>query len=155
MSSPRLRWAAVVLALAGACALLLATQLLVWWSFPATEVFLTRATRCFDGECAASSLSWLGASAWWTRLSSATYGVGLLAALISVFVAAARAAGRVPRTAAASLLMAVATAIPCAIGTMLTFPPLGSSRTGPGSALYAAGLLLAAVAAVLARRSPK
>jgi hypothetical protein len=148
------RWTNVAIGVAAATALAFSTQL-PWWQFAEIEVFLTRARRCFEGECQnAAGMGWLDASLWWHRLASATFGVGLLAALLAVFVAGARAAGRWPRTASGSLLVAVGTAMGCAAATLITFPMLSEMGLGLGSPLYVVGLVLSAVAAGMARRKP-
>ncbi len=152
MSPTLSRWTSVACGVAAASALALSTQL-PWWSFAEVEVFLTRARHCFDQQCQAASMNWIGASLWWHRLSTAAFGVALLGAFLSVFVAGARAAGRVPRTAAGSLLVAVVTGTACGAATILMFPKFGDMRTGPGSLLYVVGLILAATGAGLARRA--
>ncbi len=116
------------------------------------DVLLTRGWRCFDGSCSRTTLHFLGASEMWHRVATATFGLALLAAFLSVFVAGARAAGRIPRTAAGSLLVAVVTGTACGAYTVLAFP-LTSMATGPGSLLYVAGLVLAATSAGLVRRA--
>lgn len=153
MSPTAARWASVAGGVAAACALAFAIQL-PWWSFAEAEVFLTRSQRCFGGECQeVKNLVWLGAPLWWHRLSTATFGIGLGAGLLALFVAGARAAGRTPRTAAGSLLVAVVTALGCGIGTLATFPKLGEFNLGAGPMLFAAGLVAAGLAAVLGRRA--
>ncbi|MEZ4360478.1 MAG: hypothetical protein R3B48_09870 [Kofleriaceae bacterium] len=144
----------MVCALGAACALAFAAQLVAWWSYPEAKVFLLRSARCFGGECQAAGHTWLGASAWWHRLSAATFGVGLAAALLAVAVAAGVASGRTPRTAAGSLLVAVITALACAVASVLTFPRLGPGLWSWGAPLYLLGLGLAAASAIAARRAP-
>jgi hypothetical protein len=152
MSPKAARWASVASGVVAAAALAFATQL-PWWSFAEVEVFLTRARHCFEGECRRTGLDWLGVSDWWHRLATAAFGVGLFTALIAVFVAGARAAGRVPRTAAGSLLVAVICSLGCGAATLSTFPQLGQMHLGVGPLLYIVGLIAAAVAALLARRA--
>ncbi len=151
MSPSLSRWSSVVLGVAAAAALVFSTQI-AWWSFGEVEVLLTRGWRCFDGECGRVPLNWLGASEWWHRTATATFGLALLAAFLSVFVAGARAAGRVPRTIAGSLLVAVITGTACGAFTVYDFPRYAEMSTGLGSLLYVAGLVLAAAAAALARK---
>jgi hypothetical protein len=153
MPPNRARWASVLCALAAASALVLSTQGLAWWSYSEAEVYLLRSQRCFGGECQAAGQTWLGASIWWHRLTAATFGVGLFAALLSVFVAGARAAGRIPRLAAGSLMVAVVTCIACAIGALITFPRLASPTWNWGPAVYAGGLGLAWISAFMVRRT--
>jgi hypothetical protein len=153
MSPTSARWTNVAIGVAAATALAFSTQL-PWWRFAEVEVFLTRARHCFDGECQRAGMEWIGASLWWHRLATSTFGVGLLAAFLALFVAGARAAGRWPRNASGSLLVAVVTAMACGAVTLLTFPKLTDMGLGLGSPLYVVGLVLSAVAAVMARRNP-
>jgi hypothetical protein len=153
MSPTSARWTNVVIGVAAATALAFSTQL-PWWQFAEVEVFLTRARHCFEGECQNAGMAWMGASLWWHRIATATFGVGLLAALLAVFIAGARAAGRSPRTASGSLLVAVVTGMVCAAITLFTFPMLSDMGFGLGSPLYVGGLVLSAAAAVMARRKP-
>jgi hypothetical protein len=148
----RARWALVACALVAACALLFSVESLAWWRFTEAQVFLTRSRRCFGGECQGADLTWLGASAWWQRFAAAAFGVGLFAALLAVFVAGARAAGRLPRTAARSLLVAVGTGVVCGAGALLTFPPLDHPRLGWGPLVFAVGLGFAVASAWMVRR---
>ena len=151
MSPTSARWTNVVIGVAAATALTFSTQL-PWWKFAEVEVFLTRARHCFDGECQRAGMDWIGASLWWHRLATSTFGVGLLASFLALFVAGARAAGRWPRTASGSLLVAVVTATVCGAVTLLTFPKLADMGLGLGSPVYVAGLVLSAGAALMARR---
>lgn len=146
------RWFSTGLALLAACALVAATQILPWWALPETSVYLTRSERCFGGgACDATGLAWLGASDWWVRLTSATYGLGLFGALLALFVAGARAAGRVPTTAAKSLLVNTVVALGCAIGTWLMFPRISPPAWAWGAPMYMLGLVISAVIAITTR----
>lgn len=153
MTSTYTRWLCVVVGVGAACALVLATQVTPWWSFTEAHVYLLRAERCFGGECQPAGLAWLSASAWWYRLGAATFGMGSFAALLAVFVAGARAAGRRPKTASTSLLLTVVLGLVCAAGAWLTFPKLAPLSWTWGPPLFALGLGLATASAVLARRA--
>lgn len=153
MSPTSARWTNVAIGVAAATALAFSTQL-PWWQFAEVEVFLTRARHCFDGECQRAGMDWMGASLWWHRMATATFGVGLLAGFLALFIAGARAAGRWPRTASGSSLVAVVTATVCGAVTLLTFPKLSDMDLGLGSPVYVVGLVLSAVAAGMARRKP-
>ncbi len=155
MSPTTARWTTVAIGVAAACALAFSTQQ-PWWQEGEFEVFLTRTLRCDETGCQSiAGMSWLGQdSLWWHRYITATFGVGLLAGFLALFVAGARAAGRHPRTASGSLLVSVVTALVCAALSLLAVPTmLQSMELGLGSPLYAGGLVLSAVAAVLARRA--
>lgn len=146
------RWLSTGLALLAACALVAATQLLPWWALPETAVYLTRSERCFGGGgCDATGLAWLGADAWWVRLATATYGLGLFGALLALFVAGARAAGRLPTTAAKSLLVNAVMALGCAVGAWLMFPRISPLAWAWGAPLYLLGLGLSVLIAVTTR----
>jgi hypothetical protein len=151
MAGRKARWITIGCALLAAIAVAFACQLVAWWSYSSAQVYLMRSRRCFGGECQTTDHAWLGASEWWHRLSAATFGVGLLAGLLAVFIAGALAAGRSPRTAAGSLLVAATTALPCALATMLTFPRLGPQQWSVGALLYVAGLGLATIVALRVR----
>lgn len=146
------RWPIVLGGLGAACALVVATQILPWWSFSEAVVYLTRAERCFGGECQATGMRWLGASAWWHRLAAAAFGAGLFTALLALFVAGARAAGRIPRLAAASLLVGVLTSLACGIGAWVSFPRLGPSQFAAGPLVFVLGLGACAAIAIAVRR---
>lgn len=152
MSPKAARWATVASGVAAAAALAFATQM-PWWTFAEAKVYLTKTLHCFGGECRPTGLGWLGVSDWWHRLSTAAFGVGLFTALIAVFVAGARAAGRFPRTAAGSLLVAVICSLGSGVATLSTFPQLGQMHLGLGPLLYIVGLIAAAITAILARRA--
>ncbi len=157
MSPTSARWTTVTIGVAAACALAFSTQL-PWWHEGEFEVFLTRTLRCDEAGCqAVLGTSWMGHDTlWWQRFITASFGVGLLAAFLAVCVAGARAAGRVPRTIAGSLLVAVVTAMVCAALSLVRVPTmLETMSLGLGSPLYVAGLVLSAVAGVLARRARK
>ncbi len=148
------RWWSTSIALLAAFALVAATQLLPWWALPETTVYLTRSERCFGGgACDAAGLAWLGASDWWIRLATATYGLGLFGALLALFVAGARAAGRVPVTAARSLLVNAVVALACALGSWVMFPRISPPSWAWGAPLYLVGLVLS-VAIAISTRAP-
>lgn len=148
------RWLLIAVSLAAACALVLSVQALPWWSFDGTDLYLLRSRRCFDGACQPASLAWLGASEWWHRWATSSFGLGLFAAFLAVFIAGARAAGRAPRTAAASLLVTAVVGVVCAAATWITLPAIGRASWAWGSPAYFLGLGAAAASAIAARRNP-
>lgn len=152
MTFTYMRWWSSGIALLAAFALVAATQLLPWWALPETTVFLTRSERCFGGgACDAANLAWLGASDWWIRLATATYGLGLFGALLALFVAGARAAGRVPVTAARSLLVNAVVALACATGAWVMFPRISPPSWAWGAPTYLLGLALSVWIAITTR----
>src|SRR5262245_4079513 len=109
------RWSIVALALLAASAFALSVQAGRWWVIGDGEVEIGPfgAHSSFGG---AGGFSWAGGSARWERFGVATGAGGLIAMLVLVVVAGAIAAHRVPRLAAQTALVAIATATLAAIG---------------------------------------
>ncbi|HVV85782.1 MAG TPA: hypothetical protein VHE35_22140 [Kofleriaceae bacterium] len=157
--TPFRRWLAMLCALLGAAALALAVQGAPWWRIGDEVGIGTVASRhCFGaGGCEQGTLAWTNGSDTWVRAGNATYGGGLVAALVLVTLAgalAARSSGRLPGMSAA--VATVATAVVGAI-FVSTRPALPGTAIGYGLPLFLAGLVLAAtaVAATLWRGRPR
>ena len=137
------RWFIVALALLSASAFALSVQAGRWWTIGEVEIGPVGSHSPFGG---AGSLSWAGGSARWERFGVATWAGSLIAMLVMIVVAGAVAARRVPRLAAQTAMVAMATAGLAAIGFLAARPdnglPFAVSR---GIYLF----VIAAVAGVL------
>jgi hypothetical protein len=148
----------MVCALAAAAAFAVAVQGSPWWRIGDEIGIGTMTTRhCFgEGGCSQSGLSWTGGSDTWVKAGAATYGAGLVAALILLALAGALAAKASGRLAAMSA--GVATLSAAVVGTVfvVTRPAVPGTELARGVPLFAIGFVLAAVAVVstLRRRRP-
>jgi hypothetical protein len=146
------RWSVVALALVAASAFALSVQAGRWWTIGDVEIGPFGSHSAFGGP---GSLSWAGGSARWERFGVATGAGGLIAMLVLVVVAGAVAAHRVPRLAAQTALVAVATAALAAIGFVVARPDNGLPfELGRGAILFAAAVVLGITAAVRVLRTP-
>lgn len=146
------RWLVVALALASASGFALAVQAGRWWTIGDVEIGPFGSHSPFGGQ---GSLSWAGGSARWERFGVATGAGGLIAMLVLVVVAGAVAAHRVPRLAARTALVAIATAAATATGFVATLPDNGLPfALGRGLVLFAAAVVLGVITAVRVLRSP-
>lgn len=146
------RWFIVALALVAASAFALSVQAGRWWSIGDVEIGPFGSRSPFGGL---GSLSWAGGSARWERFGAATGAAGLIAMLVLVVVGGAVAAHRVPRLAARTALVAIATATLAAAGFIATRPdnalPFELAR---GVVLFALAVVLGIAAALGVLRSP-
>lgn len=146
------RWLVVALALIAASAFALSVQAVGWWSIGNVEVgpFGTRSP--FGG---AGDISWAGSSARWERFRVATLTGALIAMFVLLVVAGAVAAKRIPKLAAKTALVAVATVTLAAIGFVMSRPdnnlPFALDR---GLPLFVGAVLVAVLAAVAVLRVP-
>jgi len=148
------RWFVVALALVAASAFALSVQAGRWWSIGDVEIGPFGSRSPFG---TAGHLSWAGRSARWERFGVATWAGGLIAMFVLVVVAGAVAANRIPRLAAKTALVAIATAGLAAIAFVATLPdnelPFAIDR---GVALFAAAVIAGAVVAIgVLRASPR
>lgn len=116
------RWFVVALALASASAFALSVQAGRWWSIGDVEIGPSGSRSPFGGP---GDLSWAGGSARWERFGVATWAGGLIAMFVFVVLAGAVAANRIPRLAAKTALVAIATAGLAAIAFVATRPDHG------------------------------
>lgn len=153
----RNRWIVIVLALAAASAFALSVQALMWWSVGEVGIGPFGASHCFGGECRGTGLSFLNGSDLWMRSGIATGVAALVSMLALVVLAGAVAARRVPKLAARSCIVAIATAVVCGLYFICKFPGLGGASTGLGPIVFAVGIVLglASTVMVLRQRSPQ
>jgi hypothetical protein len=150
LATSRHRWIIVALALAAASAFAVSVQAGRWWTISDVEVGPFGSRSPFGG---AADLSWAGGSVRWQRFGFATGAGGLIAMLVLIVLAGALAAGRVPRLAARTALVAIATATLAAVGFVVARPDNGLPfALGRGAALFAAAVIVGALAAVGALR---
>ena len=149
----RNRWIALGLALVGAAALAL-SSIEPWWLAGEATIGPFGTHHCFGGDCQSTGLSWLGASDLWMRSAIATRAAAIIATILLVVLAGALAARRVPKLVAKTVLSAWACAVIAGGYFFAKFPPLGGESVAIGPLLFAGGLVVALVAAVLVLRLP-
>ena len=146
------RWFVVALALAAASAFALSVQAGRWWSIGEVELGPSGSRSPFGGP---GELSWAGGSARWERFGVATWAGGLMAMFVLVVLAGAVAAKRVPRLAARTALVAIATAGLAAIAFVAARPDNGLPfAIGRGVILFAAAAGAGVISAAWVLRAP-
>jgi hypothetical protein len=123
-------------------------QALPWWTVPDVLEIGPR-HQCFNsGDCIPTGMSWVKGSAQWERFGVATWGAGLVAAMVLVLLAAAIAAGRIPKLLSQMTIVAVLTALVAATIFIAKFPGVPGAELGLGALLYACAMVLGATSAV-------
>jgi hypothetical protein len=146
MSGWKHRWLLVAEALVAASSFALSVQGGRWWTIGDVEVGPLGSRSPFGGL---GGLVWAGGSARWERFGAATWGAGMIAMFVLIVVAGARAANRVPRLAAKTALVAIATAALAATGFLAARPVNGFPfELGRGVALFGAGVGFGVLASV-------
>jgi len=113
------RWLVVAFALLAASAFAVSVQVGPWWTISTVEIGPVGSHSPFGGN---GSLTWAGGSARWERFGIATWAGSLIAMLVLIVVAGGVAARRVPRLAAQTALVAIATAGLAAAGFIAARP---------------------------------
>lgn len=151
MPAPKYRWLLVAGALIAASAFALAVQGGRWWSIGDVAVGPLGARSAFGGL---GGLSWAGGSARWDRFGVATFAAGLIAMFVLIVVAGALAANRIPRLAARTALVAIATAALAGTAFVIARPHNALPfELGQGVPLFAAAVVLGAFVAVSVLRA--
>jgi hypothetical protein len=146
------RWVVVALALVAASAFALSVQAGRWWSIGEVEIGPFGSHSPFGGQ---GHLSWAGGSARWERFGVATGAGGLIAMFVLVVLAGAVAAKRVPRLAAKTALVAIATAGLAASGFVTARPDNGLPfEIGRGMVLFAAAIVAGVIGGIGVLRTP-
>jgi hypothetical protein len=141
----RHRWLLVTASLVAAAGFALSVQGGRWWSVSDVVTVGPLGTRSpFRGL---GGLSWAGGGAQWERYAIATYAAGMIAMLVLIFVAGALAAGRVPRLAARTALVAVAVAALVGSRFAAGVPNERSFELDRGFWLFAVAVIVGALAA--------
>ncbi|HEX7838235.1 MAG TPA: hypothetical protein VF469_12260 [Kofleriaceae bacterium] len=144
MSGWKYRWFVVAEALVAASSFALSVQGGRWWTISDVEVGPLGSKSPFGGL---GRLSWAGSSARWERFGAATWGAGMIAMFVLIVVAGALAANRVPRLAAKTALVTIATAALAAAGFIATRPMNGLPfELGRGVVLFGAGMVFGVLA---------
>jgi hypothetical protein len=148
------RWIIVVIALAAAGVFAVSVQAGRWWSLGEIEIGPFGSRHCFgDGECKLGGLAWVGGGDRWMRLGMATWAGGLVSTLMLVIMAGGVAANRIPKLVAKSVLVAIATASLAGTFFVATFPGVTGAGLDRGAWLFAIGVALAIVVAVIVLRA--
>jgi hypothetical protein len=146
------RWSLVAESLAAAFAFALAVEGGRWWSISDIAIGPLGARSPFGGL---GGFSWAGGSARWERFGYATAAAGLIAMFVLIVVAGALAAGRLPRLAARTAVVAIATAALVGTAFFVARPENGLPfAVDRGAWLFAGGVVVGAIAAAGVLRSP-
>ncbi len=146
------RWFVVGVSLVAASAFALSVQVGRWWSIGDVALGPFGSHSPYGGP---GHLSWAGGSARWERFGVATGAAGLIAMFVLVVLGGAVAANRIPRLAAKTALVAIATATLAASGFIAGRPDNELPfEIGSGVALFAAAVALGVIAALSVLRSP-
>lgn len=154
MTSLKHRWLLVAAALVSASCFALSVQGGRWWSIGDVSLGPLGARSPFGGL---GGFAWAGGSARWERFGSATVAAGLIAMFVMIIVAGALAARRVPRLAAKTAVVAIATAALVGTAFIVARPDNGLPFTvDRGIALFAGAVIIGAITAagVLRARPP-
>lgn len=148
------RWIIVVLALVAATAFAISVQTGRWWSVGDVEIGPFGSKHCFDGDCRPASLSWVGGTTRWARTGMGTWAGGLVSALVLAVMAAAVASRRVPRLAAKTALVAIATTLAAGSLFIAQYPGVRGAGMDRGIPLFLVAIVLGAAVAVGVLRAP-
>lgn len=147
------RWPTVAIAVLAAAAFAISVWAGRWWSIEGVEIGPFGSKQCFGGDCRPTSLSWVGGSERWMRMGMATWAGGLIAMLVLLFTAAGVAAKRIPRLAARTALVAIATVTITGVLFVMQYPGVDGATVDRGLWLWLAGILLGSIAAVSVMRA--
>lgn len=155
-------WTISALGFAAGIALLLGGMIMSWWSYPDGDLVVSiglreaRMCRAAQGPdlCSTVSLERLTSvdHLSWLRAGTGAYAAAWMAAILSLAMAGLYAARKTSRLLSMTTLVAAASA--GTVGLLfVTWVPADLARgPGLGMVLYFAGVLLAAVCAVLSQR---
>lgn len=147
------RWLAIGLSLVGAAALAL-SSIEAWWTTGEAAIGPFGTHVCLGSDCKARGLSWLGGTDLWMRSGVATRAAAIIATALLVLLAGALAAKRVPKLVARTTMVALSAAVVVGAYFFAKFPSPGGDRMATGPGLFAAGIVLGAIAAILVYRMP-
>ena len=147
------RWIIVVLSLVAASAFAISVWAGRWWSIGDVEIGPFGSKQCFGGDCRPTSLTWVGGSERWMRMGMATWAGGLISMFVLMIVAAAVASNRIPRLAARTALVAIATAVVTGIAFIALYPGVDGASVDRGLFLFAGAVVLGAAAAIAVLRA--
>lgn len=147
------RWIIVAIALVAASAFAVSVWAGRWWSVGDVEIGPFGSKQCFGGECRPTSLTWIGGSERWMRMGMATWAGGLISMLVLLIVAAGVAAKRVPRLAARTAMVAIATAVVTGIAFVAQYPGVDGAQVDRGLWLFGGAIVLGLVASIAVLRA--
>lgn len=99
---------------------------------------------------------WAGANARWERFGNATWAAGLISMFVLVVVAGGVAARRVPRLAAKTALVSIATATATGIGFFASRPDNGLPfKISHGVFFFVAAVIVGVIGALAVIRAPR
>jgi hypothetical protein len=142
------RWLIVAIALVAATAFALSVWGGRWWSIGEVEIGPFKSRQCFGGECRPASLTWIGGTERWLRMGMATWAGGLISMLVLSIVAAGVAARRIPKLAAKTALVSIATVTIAGALFVAQYPGVDGAGVDRGLYLFACAIVLGIVAAV-------
>lgn len=150
------RWIIVALALVAASAFAVAAVAGRWWSIgDVAEIGPFRTIRCFSGsdDCQSAGLGWIGGTERWMRTGMGAWAGCLIATFVLCITAAAVLAKRIPKLAAKTALVAIATAGLAGTAFIVQFPGVDGAKMDRGIYLFAIGIVLGATAAIAVLRA--
>jgi hypothetical protein len=142
------RWLIIVLALVAAVAFAMSVWAGRWWSIGDVEIGPFGSKQCFGGDCHPTSLTWIGGSERWMRMGMATWAGGLIAMFVLIVIAGAVAARRVPKLAARTALVAIATVVVTGGLFVAQYPGVDGASVDRGLWLFGCAVVLGVAAAV-------
>ncbi len=149
----RNRWLTILLALLSAAAFAMSVEGGRWWTIGDAEIGPFGAHRCFDGTCVPAGLAWLGTGERWIRIGMATWAAGLLSALVLIVLSARAAARVVPRLAAKTALVSIATASVCGTVFFAQFPKQFPAEAARGTLEFVLAIVLGVFASISVLRA--
>jgi hypothetical protein len=148
----RSRWIFVASAVIGAMAFATSVWVAPWWQIGEVTIGPFSSRHCFGGECRPAGLAWIGGGDLWMRSAIATGAAGLIAMMLLLGVAGGFAARRAPLLVSKMSLVAIASAVACAVYFVARVPALQGMGVGAGVFLFAAGAIIGAVSPLVALR---
>lgn len=149
------RWIVVGLAVLAATAFVLSVQGGRWWAVgDAVEIGPFGAKQCFSGECRTAGLGWLGGTERFLRTGKGAWAGGLIAGFVLLVLAAGVAAKRVPKLAAKTALVAIATTVAASVLFIAQFPGVDGAEVDRGIWLFVGATVAGIAAAIWVLRAP-
>jgi hypothetical protein len=145
------RWIVIALALAAATAFAVSAEGGRWWTIGDVDVGPFGSHSPFAG---AGGLDWAGGGVRWVRFGAASGAAALIAMFVLIIMAGRLAARKLPKLAAKTALVAIATSLAAAIGFTATRPDGLEFAIGSGIAWLAAAIVVGLAAAIAVVRMP-
>jgi len=144
------RWFVVILTLCACVAFAMSVQGGQWWVIGNAEVGPFGAKRCFEDGCTPTGLGWLGADERWMRIGMGTWAGGLISVFVLIVMAGAIAAKRIPKLAAKTALVAIATVTLAGMWFVVQFPreTHAAAELSRGAILFVVAIVLGVASAI-------